>query len=104
MNKSFQPTATDIASYVQIVDKNRNGKVTRDELEEFIIRYFFNPNRTTWWLFICISLNNITGKYYSFGHQCFIQSQRYRNRGLGLENKATVVDLSFLDKNIIYGN
>jgi Ca2+-binding EF-hand superfamily protein len=45
MNKSFQPTATDIASYVQIIDKNRNGKVTRDELEEFIIRYFFNPNR-----------------------------------------------------------
>lgn len=29
MNKSFQPTATDIASYVQIIDKNRNGKVTR---------------------------------------------------------------------------
>lgn len=45
MNKSFQPTATDIASYVQIIDKNRNGKVTREELEEFIIRYFFNPNR-----------------------------------------------------------
>jgi hypothetical protein len=33
MNKSFQPTATDIASYVQIVDKNRNGKITREELE-----------------------------------------------------------------------
>ena len=47
MNKSFQPTATDIASYVQIIDKNRNGKVTREELEEFIIRYFFNPNRVT---------------------------------------------------------
>jgi hypothetical protein len=45
MNKVFQPTATDIASYVQIVDKNRNGKVTRDELEEFIIKYFFNANR-----------------------------------------------------------
>ncbi len=48
MNKSFQPTATDIASYVQIIDKNRNGKVTRDDLEEFIIRYFFNPNRVAW--------------------------------------------------------
>ena len=29
MNKQFQPTATDIASYVQIIDKNRNGKVNR---------------------------------------------------------------------------
>ena len=33
MNKQFQPTATDIASYVQIVDKNRNGKISREELE-----------------------------------------------------------------------
>ena len=48
MNKSFQPTATDIASYVQIIDRNRNGKVNREELEEFIIRYFFNPNRVAW--------------------------------------------------------
>ena len=45
MNKQFQPTATDIASYVQILDKNRNGKVSMVELEEFIVRYFFNPNR-----------------------------------------------------------
>ena len=45
MNRSFSPTATDIASYVQIIDKNKNGKVSREELEEFIIRYFFNPNR-----------------------------------------------------------
>lgn len=30
MNKQFQPTATDIASYVQIVDKNRRGKVSRE--------------------------------------------------------------------------
>lgn len=45
MNKSFQPTATDIASYVQIVDKNRNGKVSVDELESFIVKYFFNPKR-----------------------------------------------------------
>ena len=46
MNKSFQPTATDIASYVQVIDRNRNGKVTVDELENFIVRYFYNPNRT----------------------------------------------------------
>lgn len=28
MNKSFQPTATDIASYVQVVDRNRKGKIS----------------------------------------------------------------------------
>jgi hypothetical protein len=32
MNKSFQPTATDIASYVQIVDKNKTGKITKTDL------------------------------------------------------------------------
>lgn len=32
MNKPFQPTATDIASYVQIIDTNKNGKVSREEL------------------------------------------------------------------------
>lgn len=47
MNKAFQPTATDIASYVQIIDKNRNGKVNREDLEQFIISYFFNPNRVS---------------------------------------------------------
>ena len=47
MNRPFSPTATDIASYVQIVDKNRNGKVSREELEEFIVKYFFNPNRVS---------------------------------------------------------
>jgi Ca2+-binding EF-hand superfamily protein len=46
MNKSFQPTATDIASYVQVIDKNKSGKVSVDELENFIIRYFLNANRT----------------------------------------------------------
>jgi hypothetical protein len=46
MNKSFQPTATDIASYVQVIDRSRNGKVTVEELENFIVRYFHNPNRS----------------------------------------------------------
>ena len=32
MNKRFQPTATDIASYVQIIDINRTGKVSVEEL------------------------------------------------------------------------
>ena len=28
MNRTFQPTATDIASYMQIIDKNRTGKIS----------------------------------------------------------------------------
>lgn len=43
MNKEFKPTATDIASYVQVIDKNRNGKITYQELEEFIVNHFLKP-------------------------------------------------------------
>jgi hypothetical protein len=32
MNKSFQPTATDIASYIQIVDKQGKGKISIEDL------------------------------------------------------------------------
>lgn len=45
MNKTFQPTATDIASYVQVIDRNRTGKVSLDDLENFIAKFFYNPNR-----------------------------------------------------------
>ncbi len=45
MNKSFSPTATDIASYMQIVDQNRKGKVSVDDLEDFIVRNFLNSSR-----------------------------------------------------------
>ena len=40
MNKEFKPTATDIASYVQVIDRNRNGKIAYQELEEFIVSHF----------------------------------------------------------------
>ena len=59
MNKSFQPTATDIASYVQVIDRNRNGKVTVEELENFIVRYFYNPNRGWFeyaWIYLLTAL------------------------------------------------
>lgn len=62
MNKSFQPTATDIASYVQVIDRNRNGKVTVEELENFIIRYFYNPNRG-WFMCVFIILTNFVSCY-----------------------------------------
>jgi hypothetical protein len=32
MNKVFQPTATDIASYVQVVDKSGRGKISTEDL------------------------------------------------------------------------
>lgn len=46
MNKSFQPTATDIASYMYVVDRNRTGKVTVDDLENFLAKVFFNPTKS----------------------------------------------------------
>ena len=48
MNRSFQPTATDIASYVQVVDRNHDGKVSLEELEDFIVKYFLSPHKN-WW-------------------------------------------------------
>lgn len=45
MNKNFQPTATDIASYVQVIARNGTGKVSLDDLENFIARFFFNANK-----------------------------------------------------------
>ena len=44
MNKNFQPTATDIASYVQIVDRNKSGKISVEDLETFITKYFLIEN------------------------------------------------------------
>jgi hypothetical protein len=32
MNKTFQPTATDIASYIQVVDKSGKGKISIEDL------------------------------------------------------------------------
>lgn len=63
MNKNFQPTATDIASYVQVVDRSRKGKVTVEDLEAFITKYFYNPNRN--W-FVKYKLNSFTLFYISF--------------------------------------
>ena len=37
MNRHFQPTATDIASYMQIVDRKRTGKISARDLEEYIL-------------------------------------------------------------------
>ena len=44
MNRNFQPTATDIASYMQIVDRKRTGKISARDLEEYILEHFEKRN------------------------------------------------------------
>lgn len=40
MNKQFHPTATDIASYARIFDRDNKGKITIEDMERFIIKYY----------------------------------------------------------------
>lgn len=42
MNKEFHPTATDIASYQRIFDRDNKGKITFDDMERFAVRYYCN--------------------------------------------------------------
>jgi Ca2+-binding EF-hand superfamily protein len=38
-NRTFSPSRTDIDSYVKVLDKNGDGRVTIKDLEELCIRY-----------------------------------------------------------------
>lgn len=38
-NRSFQPTRGDIDSYMRVMDRNGDGKVTYQDLEEICIKY-----------------------------------------------------------------
>ncbi len=42
MNKDFHPTATDIASFARVFDRNRKGKITYEDLEYLALKYFWN--------------------------------------------------------------
>lgn len=42
MNKEFHPTATDIASYQRIFDRDNKGKITFEDMERFAIKYYCN--------------------------------------------------------------
>lgn len=42
MNKEFHPTATDIASYARIFDRENKGKITLEDMERFVIKYYCN--------------------------------------------------------------
>ncbi len=44
MNKEFHPTATDIASFARIFDKDNKGKITIQDMERFIIKYYCNED------------------------------------------------------------
>jgi len=46
MNKEFHPTATDIASFARIFDRDNKGKITIDDMERFIVKYYCNED---WW-------------------------------------------------------
>ena len=42
MNKEFHPTATDIASFARIFDRDNKGKITFEDMEKFIVKYYCN--------------------------------------------------------------
>jgi hypothetical protein len=42
MNKEFHPTATDIASYQRIFDRDNKGKITFEDMERFAVKYYCN--------------------------------------------------------------
>jgi Ca2+-binding EF-hand superfamily protein len=44
MNKEFHPTATDIASYARIFDRENKGKISLEDMERFIIKYYCNED------------------------------------------------------------
>ena len=44
MNKEFMPTATDIASFARIFDRENKGKITTDDMERFIVKYYCNED------------------------------------------------------------
>lgn len=44
MNKQFHPTATDIASYARIFDRDNKGKITVEDMERFIVKYYCNED------------------------------------------------------------
>ena len=40
MNKDFKPIPTDISTFVQVVDINRDQKVCFNDLQDFVLRRF----------------------------------------------------------------
>jgi hypothetical protein len=44
MNKEFHPTATDIASFARIFDRDNKGKITFEDMERFALKYYCNED------------------------------------------------------------
>lgn len=44
MNKQFHPTATDIASFARIFDRENKGKITFEDMEKFALKYYCNED------------------------------------------------------------
>ena len=49
MNKEFHPTATDIASFARIFDKDNKGKITIEDMNKFAFKYYCNEE---YWLIV----------------------------------------------------
>ena len=42
MNNEFHPTATEIASYQRILDRDNKGKIIFEDMERFVTKYYCN--------------------------------------------------------------
>jgi Ca2+-binding EF-hand superfamily protein len=45
MNRQYQPTATEISSYVRVLDRQGRGKISFEDLDHYIATRFSNPTR-----------------------------------------------------------
>ena len=44
INKAFTPSKADIDSYVRVVDRNGDGKITLPDLEQIVIRFLLGDD------------------------------------------------------------
>lgn len=60
MNKEFHPTATDIASFARIFDRDNKGKITFEDMTKFALKYYCNED---YWL---TKIKNLTSFDFIF--------------------------------------
>lgn len=69
MNKDFHPTATDIASYARIYDRNNKGKITYEDLEALSLKYFWNQQVSFFPIALELTLTLMSIEYYIMNTQ-----------------------------------
>ena len=45
INKSFEPSKADIDSYIEVLDVDKDGRVTLADVEQFVIRSFIGDDK-----------------------------------------------------------